>query len=131
VVVKQSKRGKMKKLIWNCYKSGKVIKDNCGHVQISWEDLLRRRNLVKDWKQKNKAFELRGDMTLEELSTFPARICWKAVLTEIEPVGEFYAIPVKQLRTERDCIRWTHHLSFKSWIKETNWDSVLLRFCGY
>ena len=120
----------MKKLMWNCYKSGKVIKDRCGHVQITWEDLLKRRNLVKDWKQKNKA-ELLGDMTLEELSTFPAKICWKPVLTEIEPVGEFYAIPVEQLRTEIDCIRWTHHLSFKSWFKETNWDAVLLRFCGY
>ena len=130
----------MKKLIWHCYKSGKVIDDGCGHIQITWSDLLKRRNDVKAWTEKHKATEDQGNLLLkfraatlnaEQIGDYPSRVRWKSVLTEIEPYGDFYAIPVEQLRTELDCIRWSHHLITKNWLKETDWGMVLSRFCGY
>lgn len=118
----------MKKMIWHCYKTKKVIGDGCGHVQISWLDLSKHQKEIELW---NKSQETKGELSLEEVSEYPNRAPWKAVLTEVEPDGEFYAIPVEKLRTEKDCIRWTHHLLGKNWIDETDWVNVLSRFCGY
>lgn len=108
---------------YRCYKCDKLINNGEGHVQISWEDYSR-------FKQQDDHFrQISGDsngfISAKTMVAFcPKRMNWYSVHTKCEPEGEFYAIPVEDLRSSDDLLEAVEHLIEKDWFLETDFKSL-------
>ena len=112
-------------LTWTCAVCDRPVADGSGHLVIEMSQVT-----VAEDRWSAFTTEHAGGYSLDELLDAPDPVPWRAVHVDCEPDSGPYAIEIAKVRTHAGLLAWTAHLMSKSWLRVTDWSSVIARQAG-
>lgn len=127
-------------LVWICDECDGPIANGFGYLDVRLRDIAGTRGLPdlperyegddfeRDYEGASNDNEDEGPLTFSSLMDRPDAAEWRALHASCgpEPDEPSYCINVGRIRTWPQVLNWTAHLMGKGWLKDTDWDELLV-----
>ena len=112
---------------WPCSACQSPVGDGAGQLWVDGEQQYAVEQALKEWNREHH-----GTMSARDLHAYPDPAPWQVTHYTCTPEGTsvLYGIEVHRIRTYRQLVGWTAHLSEKAWLETTNWSDLLRRLSG-
>lgn len=110
-------------LAWICEVCLETIVDGEGYLDLRSSEMLAYGIDLREAKSKSAAW------SSIPLSTYPAQVRWHPLHAKCDPfpdASSTYYVDVKDLRTHEAVLKKTCHLMTKPWIRDTNWNWMMM-----
>lgn len=119
---------------WTCDQCGRPITRGTGYVHVSYTDIHRYEQAVREDKERRAARAAAGDVLaclykLSDLDSMPSEARWHVhhQACDPNPTSNDYWWPIDRLGTWPGLVEFVAHVSDKTWITSTALSGLLRR----
>lgn len=115
-------------LVWTCNACGRPVNDGDGYIHVSYAELGQYERDKKAWEEKWPGEGSLRFIPASAYFDFPHQVRWRTHHAACDPNPDSYDywIDVERVRSNSGLLARTAHLMGKRWLKNTNWDTVIL-----